>query len=192
MANISELLVLIVLSSLTILPLMFSSKNYQLVGDFQKIGALPEITSSSSDEFSKVSRNLSPEICKERVSNAGATIEISVNNLENNIVAEITRVTSNNKVYARISSKESVYSVVTNNITCELISGNEKEILSLTSSKGRLTMGYVNGSYFEETYGMASKLDDLVRYCRKELNNTKELIISIINTSSCLSGKFNI
>ncbi|MEM5829992.1 MAG: hypothetical protein QXL82_00570 [Candidatus Aenigmatarchaeota archaeon] len=192
MTNIYELLVLIVLSSLTIAPLLFSSKNYQLVGNFQEIGALPEITSSSSEEISQVSRSLSPESCKEKVSNAGASIEISVNNLGNNVVVEIHHISSNYKRYAKISSEESFYSINTNNITCELTLGNEKEILSLKSSKGKLTIGFINGSFFEETYGMASKLDDLVRYCRKEFNSTKEIILSIINTSTCLKGKFNI
>jgi len=191
MPSLSDLLAILFFTSLSILPLLYTSQNYKISGNFIDAGILFNI-SSKSNEIERVRREVSPNRCFEEINNPTTKVSVLVtSNNETNSV-EINYTAPFGKYYMRFSGDEAYYLIREVNVTCEFLSSHEKSILKAENAKGSVIIGYDNGMNIEETYGVRSDWYSLPRYCKNKIEDLKDLLFNITSSSSCLRAGLSI
>jgi len=191
MPSLSDLLAILFFTSLSILPLLYTSQNYKISGNFIDAGIIFNISSKSND-IQKVRREISPNRCFEEINNPTTKVSISVTfNNETNTV-EISYITPFGKYYMRFSGDEAYYLIREVNVTCEFLSNHQKSILKAENAKGSIIIGYDNGMNIEETYGVRYDWNSLLSYCKSKIEDLKSLLFNITSSSSCLRAGLSI
>lgn len=181
MISLKDLLVYVILSSLTLSGIYFSAdKN---ISNYFSQGLLFNFTNYTKTEPATYYKILNSTHCIEKINNAGTEIEIifSVNYFK--ILYNLPNIT----YIFELNDKFSRNYIQVSERACEKIESPEGSILRVKSKNGMYEWSIINGSINENLNGIYKELISDAWKCRDLLNQTKYLtfVNDILNVSSC-------